>query len=306
MSLVVPGSAGFAATNGAWSVQPTTTPGEQPRPFFEPLMAANSTYPDSVTVSNETSKPLTFNLYPADGLNTAGGGFSLRPRTEIQHGVGTWIHLAASQITVPALTAANIPFVIDAPADATPGYHVGGIVAESTTPSTLNKGSVHVGVLQAVGTRVYVRIIGRLLPGFSITSMSINTKGSSTSPFGGSVTPTVSFTVQNTGNVPLAAHATVSLSPLFGSGPKPVHIAIPQILPGSSSLFTVPFPSLTAYAYLSATTVLTAHGIGPVTASTSTIIFPWALFLILLLVVAALIYAIIRRRRRASTTTSAE
>jgi len=195
----------------------------------------------------------------------------------------------------------EVPFVVDPPADITPGYYVGGIVAESTTAIISKKGSVRVGILQAVGTRVYARIIGPLHPGLAITGMSIQ---SGSSPFGGSVTPSVTFTVANTGNVPLNSRATISLSPLFGGGPKPVRQALPQVLPHDSSTFTVDFPSIVAYGHLSSSMVLTAPGISPVSGSASTLLFPWVLFLIVIIVIATAVLLLRRHRRRAEATAS--
>ncbi len=297
--LLSPTRPAFAASNGAWSVFPTTPAGQQTRAFFQPLMAANSTYPDSVTVANQTTAPLTFNLYPADGYNTANGGFSLRQRADAQHDVGAWIHLAVSRVTVPAKTAAKVPFVITVPADATPGFHVGGIVAEATTGTTTKKGAVGVTIQQAVGTRVYARVIGNLQPQLAITSMSIETKSSSSSTLGGSVMPTVKFTVENTGNVPLSGKTKIDLSPLFGSGPHPIFRTLPQVLPHNATAFSVAFPSVAAHGYLSATTTVTARGIHPVTATTSTVVFPWLLFLIVLVVIVGIAIWIFMRRRRA-------
>ncbi len=143
-----------AASNGLWSVFPTTLHGQAPRAFVRPMLTPGKGYEDSVTVANYTSAPLTFNLYSADAINTRGGGLSLKRRTDLQTDIGKWIRLPYQRLTVPAHGASIVPFIVEAPINATPGDHVGGIVAEDTQGTTTKSGSVPVTVIEAVGVRV--------------------------------------------------------------------------------------------------------------------------------------------------------
>ena len=140
-----------AASNGLWSVFPTTLPGQAPREFFNPVLQAGKTYADAVTVANYTAAPLTFNLYAADAFNTSDGGLSLRRRTDVQTDMGKWISLPYHMLAVPARSALIVPFAIVPPRDASPGDHVGGIVAEQTQGTQSHAGSVPITVVQAVG-----------------------------------------------------------------------------------------------------------------------------------------------------------
>ncbi|MGC8464098.1 MAG: WxL protein peptidoglycan domain-containing protein [Acidimicrobiales bacterium] len=290
----LPGLAG-AASNGSWSVFPTTAAGQQPRPYFQPLMAPGSNYPDSVTIVNQTTSPITFKLYAADAFNAAGGAFALNPPTAPQHGVGSWVHLSVSQVTVPGRSEALVPFTINPPADATPGFHVGGIVAEQTTGTITKAGAIHFNVVQAVGTRVYARIIGPLHPSLTITGVSVLTQTSAGTQFGGGTKAKVRYTIANTGNVPLAPTATVSLSPLLGGGPKPLTKKLLQILPANQVTITVPFGSVVPFGSLGAHVRVTAPG-AVAAGSGSAVVVPWGIVGIVVLVIAGLV--VWRRRRR--------
>src|SRR6204780_4907545 len=90
---VVAAPSAGAASNGLWSVYPTTVPGQPSRVFVQPELDPGKTYADSVTVANYTSAPLDFNLYGSDAFNTPGGGLSLRRRTDPQVDIGKWIVL---------------------------------------------------------------------------------------------------------------------------------------------------------------------------------------------------------------------
>jgi hypothetical protein len=285
-----------AASNGSWSVYPTTSAGQQPRPYFQPLMAPGSRYPDSVTVVNQTPSPITFNLYAADAFNAPGGAFALKRPTDRQYGVGSWVHLSTSHVTVPGRSEALVPFTIDPPPDATPGYHVGGIVAEQTQGTVSKHGAVRFNVLEAVGTRVYARIIGPLHPSLAITGVSVLTQGSGGGELGGSVKAEVRYTVTNTGNEPLTPTATVSLSPLLGSGPHPVTKKLPQVLPANIVTLTVPFGAVVPFGSLGANVRVSAPG-AAATGDGSTVVVPWGLVAIVVLLAAGLV-AWRRRRRR--------
>lgn len=290
-----PGAAS-AASNGRWSVYPTTPAGQAPRLDFEPVMAPGSTYPDSVTVVNQTAAPIHFDLYPADAFNAqGGGGFSLRRQSDPRRGIAAWIHLDASSITVPGRSAVIVPFTIVTPRHATPGYHVGGIVAESTRRSVSRNGPVGVAVVQAVGTRVYGRVLGPLRPSLRLGVVSLGVRRSAAAFFGGPVEASVHFTVRNTGNVPLDPTAVVSVSPLVGGGPAPVTTKLPEVLPGSSLSSSVSFPSAVPFGDLSAHVQVTATGTRA-GAGSSQVVVPWGAVVVILVVVATLVAW--RRSRR--------
>ena len=98
---------------------------------------------------------------------------SLRPRTAVQQDIGAWIHLPYSTLSVPPHGATEVPFTIDPPQQAAPGDHVGGIVAENIQGTTSKSGSVPVTVIQAVGVRVYGRVVGPLHPGLTLPQLSL-------------------------------------------------------------------------------------------------------------------------------------
>jgi hypothetical protein len=302
--VVLPGLAG-AASNGSWSVFPTTAAGQQPRPYFQPLLAPGSNYPDSVTIVNQTTSPITFKLYAADAFNAASGAFALNPPTAPQHGVGSWVHLSVSQVTVPGRSEALVPFTINPPADATPGFHVGGIVAEQTTGTITKAGAIHFNVVQAVGTRVYARIIGPLHPSLAVTGVSVQTQTSVGTQFGGGARTEVRYTITNTGNVPLTPTVAVSVSPLLGSGPKPVTKKLLQLLPANRVTVTVPFGSVVPFGSLGAHVRVTAPGV-VATGNGSSVVVPWGIVGIVVLVVAGLVFWRRRRRQRAQPDGEAE
>jgi hypothetical protein len=293
---VAPASPSSAASNGLWSVFPTTLPGKEPRAFVQPVLTPGKLYVDSVTVANYTAAPLTFHVYGSDAINTRGGGLSLRRRTDVQKDIGKWIELPYSQLTVPANSSTEVPFAILTPPQATPGDHVGGIVAEQTQGTTSHAGSVPITVLQAVGVRVYGRVVGPLRPHLSLRQVSLSVNNSAATQFGGTVDAHVGFTVVNSGNTVLSPRASVELSTPFGTAARR-RFTLNPLLPGSSVPFALSFPGVNPYGHLHAQVQVTSARTTATGAATAWAL-PWALLAIILVVLVVLVLVIRNRRRR--------
>ncbi len=296
--LLVPVAQAGATGNGIFSIAPTTTPGTNPihfRPFFNPQLRPGQTSSDSVTVTNESSNPLTLRLYAADAFNTRNGAFSIRPRNWPKNHMGAWIQLPIGIVTLPAHTGDLIPFTYSVPSGVTPGDYAGGIVAEQTQSTPAKNGSVHIGVLQAVGVAVFGRVAGPLNPGLTVSSVSVSVDRSIASQFGGAVNATVNYAITNTGNQNLRPKVKVALSPLFGGGQSHV-VQLHQLLPGSTVTLAWTFKNVVPFGYLSATVTANAGGV-QATASNNAVVIPWGLVLILIVLV-VLVWWMVRRRRR--------
>jgi hypothetical protein len=288
-----------ATGNGIFSIAPTTAPGSNPiqfRPFFNPQLQPGGSASDSVTVTNETASPMTLRLYAADAFNTSNGAFSIRPRYWPKNHMGAWIQLPIGLVTLPGHSADLIPFSYSVPSDVTPGDYAGGIVAEQTQSTPGQNGSVHIGVLQAVGVAVFGRVAGPLHPDLAVTAVSIGINRSIASQFGGAVDATVKYSVTNTGNQNLRPKVKVALSPLFGGGQS--HVAqLRQVLPGSTVTFVETFKNVVPFGYLSATVTANALGMQS-TATSNSLVIPWGLVAILVILVVFVWWMIRRRRRR--------
>lgn len=285
-----------AASNGLWSVFPTTQTGESPRPFVEPELTPGKAYGDSVTVANYTAAPLDFHIYASDAINTSGGGLSLRPRTAVQQDIGGWIHLPYSTLRVPAHAAIEVPFTINPPQQATPGDHVGGIVAEDIQGTASKSGSVPVTVVQAVGVRIYGHVVGPLHPALALPQMSVSVHQSVGAQFSSSVDVRVTFHVHNSGNTVLSPMATVLLSSPLGTAATK-RFLVNEILPGSSLGYSLRFSGLTTYGHLRVEVSVNGQGANARKVSTVWTV-PWVLVVLVVLAIGAGVWVFVRRRRK--------
>jgi hypothetical protein len=223
----------------SWALVPagsTEVTGAGNRPTFSYDLPPGGQVDDALTVINYSNVPLTFDLYPTDAFNTPTGAFDLLPAAEDPVDVGTWITLPQRSLTVPGGQQATMPFTLSVPQDATPGDHVGAILAASTARGAGADGRV-VDLDRRTGSRVYLRVDGELTPDLAVENVETSYKPT-LNPMGGSAE--VTYRIRNRGNVRLGAEHSVSVAGAFGLGRKRADTQeIVELLPGEELEFTV-------------------------------------------------------------------
>jgi hypothetical protein len=264
---------------------------------------------DHVAIINYSAQTATFLLRGTDAVNTPQGGFAARPINEPSHDVGTWIALPSNDlsVTLPPRTTLIVPFLLEVPANATPGDHI-GVITASLESSVISKSGQRVHLLQTVGSRVFLRVSGPLHPLLAVTGLAIHYNGT-LDPIG-TGKANVTYTVTNTGNVALGGRQSVYVSGLFGTKSSASHVPQLQLLlPGNSVKQTVQvsgiYPELHETAHVSIQPLVIAGtaepSSGPFRASTSFWAVPW----LLIAIVVALIllgFGWVRLRRRGRPT----
>ncbi|MFI0350256.1 WxL protein peptidoglycan domain-containing protein [Actinomadura sp. 9N407] len=230
--------------NGSWSVGPVNRSAAlAARPNFALEAPPGETVRDAVRITNLTAAPITFRLYGADAYNTPrDAGFALRTAEEKARDVGAWISLKSTDLKVPARTAKEVPFTVKVPAHATPGEHIGGIVALNTAVESVQEsGGARVGIRRAVGARVYLRVSGPLTPGLRPDGLTV-ARTEPLVPFLNEGRGTIRYTVVNTGNQRIAPTARVWATGLFGREIEQwPDRRLPEILPGQRTEITLPW-----------------------------------------------------------------
>lgn len=299
---------GFASV-GIQMVTADGKPAVQTRYTYEGTPGAR--FPnDAFAVVNYGNQPLAVHVYANDAMNTASGGFDLKTAGTAPTDIGGWLHLdlKTPYVTVPPAGAAGAPgrvlvaFHLQVPAQATPGDHVGGIVAGVVSPSTDKNGN-RINVEQRVGLRVYLRVPGTLRAQMAVTKVSAVYHGT-WNPFG-TGSATVTYTVKNTGNVRLDAAQVLRVTSLFGSAqwkstPPAQGVLgtdISELLPGQTVTLTqalsgiVPSFSSTARVSVDPRAMsgdLDPQAVGDASAaSMATVPWPWVVIVLLILLVVA-------------------
>jgi hypothetical protein len=294
-----------AATGGAaFTFEPVPAPNTQaPRSSFRYSLKPGGTLTDSVLLTNLTDQPEEFEIWAADAYNTPRSGYlALRPATYPKTGVGRWITLpvSAGVHVLPAATSATLTFELAVPPNATPGDHVGGIVALDVTPQPVTGGKTQFLVHQGIASAVFVHVIGPLHPSAAVVAVDV---AQSEPPLGfapGTSHAFVAYKLENTGNTLLDGTATVRVTDVFGRTVKtfkPTPVA--EFLPGQT--FTVVEPKWQPLPFVGpehVTVVFRPTGAAIASGATTFWIVPWLLLVLVLAALAGWAWRIRRRRQR--------
>ncbi|MDG4764964.1 DUF916 domain-containing protein [Solwaraspora sp. WMMD406] len=265
-----------------WSVQPSSPSGPNGRSEFEYELAPGERISDWLAISNLTDGPLTVDVYATDAFTAPDGGFALLPAADAPTGAGAWLTVPKSAYTLPAGKRADIPFQLTVPENATPGDHIGGLIASVTTDET-QPGGQTIAVERRIAARVYLRVAGPADPRALITAVDVDYAAPPLAVPGEDLT--VTYRIANDGNVRFSGTARVVVT-----GPLGIRlgtsdtIEIPELLPDSELRLTETLPSVLPAGWISATlTVNPQAGEDPLpqlTGSASMWAVPWLLIVI--------------------------
>ncbi len=304
-----PSSSPTSTSSISWSVQPSTGNGPDKRSNFTYTnLKPGTVVTDYVGITNHSNQPVTFHVYASDAFTTQAGALDLLPAAQRPVDVGSWVRFSHATVTVPARARINEPFTLTIPANATPGDHVGGIVAGLTQSAPDGKGG-QVLVERRTGAPLYLRVSGPLQAALTVESLSTGYHAT-LNPFGGGGTD-VSYTVHNSGNVQLGSSQTITVKGPFGVTLATVRPkTIGQLLPGGSARITAHLSGVFPAGPLSVQVKLTPTAVagGARLASPAAIVSrrvsawatPWPQLILLLLLIAGGYgtWQLIRLRRR--------
>jgi len=166
----------------------------------------NQSKTDQVLVSNESDTTQTIDLYAVDGIVTNTGAYTCQQQSEANTGVGSWIKLSQTEVTLAAHDNQKVNFTITVPATADVGEHDGCLVFQSANDQGEVKGSVRIRTRQAI--RVVETVPGKLHRSIAITSFDVSQKNGAQH---------FALNLQNTGNVSADVDTEVTLKNMFGS-----------------------------------------------------------------------------------------
>lgn len=302
-----------SSVNATFGIGPSNGKTPDGRSFFNFVSSPGGQVTDNVIVRNLSAESLTLRLYAVDAVSGADGSIGYAPASAAPKDAGSWLTLAKandlSTVTLPAQSAANVPFILKIPTAATPGDHIGGLIVSLT--SKINSGQNSQSFEQRVATRVNIRVSGAIVAKLTVDHMAASyAPGFVVNPLGSGAVK-VSYTVHNTGNVVLGGKQTAMVSGLYGGSVAAKALAnVPQLLPGASTVVTTtihgvkPGVRLTATAKVVPIPPPNAVDPGFVTASSSVSLWtvPWLVPIVIVLLIGGAGLWVWRRHRPKPTS----
>jgi hypothetical protein len=237
-----PTTIAWAASDGASSIEPAPLQAAPPRSIFSYDLGPRHEVADAVQLTNTTSAPQSFELYAADGYDTsAGGEFALRSPNQPKVGVGAWVYLPSTSVTVPPHSNVLVPFVLSVPPHVSPGDHMGGIVALEEQPAVVQRSTARLLVRTGVGVRILLRVPGPLSARVSITAVHVSESVPPLSFLTGSSRASVKVALANTGNTVLSGVVHVAATDSFGrTVARLAPVRLDALVPGARTTIAVP------------------------------------------------------------------
>jgi len=290
-----------------WSIQPTGADGADARVSLRHTIDPGSSASDSVTVTNFSAQPASFSVYASDGIISDSGDFDLLAPEETPTDGGSWVSVEPVEgstprpgggqvITLGPEAAVTLPVTIAVPADASPGDHPAGIVAE-----LVQDDGDAVQMTSRVGVRVHLRVAGDVVATVMPEDVTA-TWHPSWNPFAPGVVQ-VQYALVNEGNVRLGAATATGVAGSFGLGASSATQETREILPGRRAVSSVEltgWPLVFGWGEVTVTPLVVGEDeiAAPTeTASTTFTVWtiPWAQLALLALLV--IVFLAIRRQR---------
>lgn len=234
-------SAHDAVDDGAaWSVAPSAGSGPRPardggRPYFYAEGDPGAVLQDTVSVTNRGERPRTVTL-----------------RGVGPDGTGTWLAFAKREVRVPPRTRADVPFTVTVPSGATPGDHLGEVVARGG------------GRDERVALRL--RVSGPTLAALTVERVRVDAGAGR-----------ISYDLVNRGNTVIEPRVAVRAEGVFGElldrGPRKLPLAL---APGRRVSLTEPWGGVPAFDSVDVELTVTAGGGVRELGAASAWIVPWA------------------------------
>ena len=274
------------------------------RTRFEYAADPGQSVTDQVLVGNTGTQRQDFTVYATDAYNATSGEFSLLATADTPTALGTWVRFDGGQdrvtFSLEPQEVRLLAFTVAFPAEATPGDHVGGIVASVTQEGQ------QVSLDRRVATAVFARVSGDLQPRLTLASFDATYQGDWWNPLGGTLK--VLYTVDNPGNVALAANVSMAAVTWFGIPASPAQGGgIPVLLPGNSATYEFDLTGVGQWGYLNPSARLVPFAdaqdatmqvaVAPVSRDTVVVAIPWAVLLVAGLVTGLVLLLRWRRRR---------
>ncbi|GAA2223929.1 DUF916 domain-containing protein [Herbiconiux moechotypicola] len=291
-------------TNGI-SGSPSDENGGDGRSRFDYTVQPGQQLDDHYVVRNTGTTAQVMKVYATDAYNTEDGAYGLLETGVAPADAGAWVSFGgAASVDIPLDPGASqvVPFTIAVPADAAPGDHAAGVVISTTSVES------QILVDRRVATRLYVRVPGELQPALTISSIAADYDGRF-NPLDGQVS--ITFTVQNSGNVALGANIVAGVNTYLGIGAgETSRQELAEMLPGSTRTITMVVNGigqlgyLNPYVSLAPTVDENAMNPGPLdTVNRDTIAFavPWLLLALFVLALGVFLFVRIRRARDEKT-----
>ncbi|MEK7584676.1 MAG: LysM peptidoglycan-binding domain-containing protein [Patescibacteria group bacterium] len=124
---------------------------------------AGESITDSIHLINSSDKIEAIKIYAVDSIASNQGNFALEAHDDPKDGIGAWVTLPVSEITMDPGKEYDMPFTMTVPENADVGEHSGGIILQKASVDDVSTGSIGATIVTRVGIRIYETVPGEVV-----------------------------------------------------------------------------------------------------------------------------------------------
>ena len=164
---------------------------------------------DALLLFNDSDDAATIKLYVVDSIPSNQGNFALAAEDAPKKGIGAWVDLSESLVTLNPGEERTIPFTITIPDTADVGEHSGGIILQKAQEADEVTGeAASASIVTRVGIRIYETVPGEIVRDLEVVGYGVDlVESDTTAPY-----YQTTLTVQNTSNVSLKPEADLVIT----------------------------------------------------------------------------------------------
>lgn len=162
---------------------------------------------DGIKIVNNSNETKAILVYPVDAQRSSDGAFACTQRADEQTGVGAWIALAKTRVTLAPHSTEVVPFTLTMPARVDVGEHNGCIAVQEDVPAAQSDTN---GIVLSFRSALRVAVV---VPGDIMAKLQFQDTVREVTADMIKISPVV----QNNGNVSVDAAFDVKLVNLFGA-----------------------------------------------------------------------------------------
>lgn len=283
------GAEALGPENSAFAVSAGTSSNRPDRRVISLEVFPGQVIEESISIFNFTDQPLDFDVWSGDGYNNSDGAFAIYGSEVSPEGLGSWVELPETGVTVNPASRADLPIRIRVPDNAEPGDHAGGVAALNTTPvEQIEQGSADIDVLRSVGVRIYVRVAGPLHPSLDVRNVRVEPTLPLLPGISGTGRAQIRYEVVNSGNLRLAPTTELSVSGPFGIGRTTLEpVELRELLPGAAVTMSQTVTGVPSLGRMTTSIDLRAVGLEETRRTVAFWAVPWVYVVVLVLAAGA-------------------
>lgn len=276
---------------------------ELTRSWFIYTLNLGETREGKVDIINSTDQPQEVKIYPVDAVTTKDGAFASKGEIDEKVGVGVWLKLAESELSLESGETKIVDFTLTIPENADVGDHMGSIIVQGKGTAEIKRGEGEVQpgvrVVTRVGARIYVTVPGEIVRELEFKEFSFKRVSDKQGIF--------YLTLNNKGNVRILPKGEIEIKNNFNKAENKLDLPQREVFPRDEIVLPVEWKEIPFFGRFAAQATVTYNS----QILTKKIIF-WILpperilvtggyslgGIIVLLIILLIIRKIIRRRVR--------